>query len=147
MSRLAWIRLAIVLIALPLASCFNDEGTCPTCPPDNSGRIDVLLAQDGDADSLHVTMDGGQRITLKRGKRISYTQLSAGTHSFVLVRWFEDFGLITTRTTTVDVKLAPGEARVILMHNDFPLVVDAFRPGRAPLPLAARPAPHGWASA
>ncbi len=129
MSRLAWIRLAIVLIALPLASCFNDETTCPTCPPDNSGRIDVLLTQNSPVDSLHVTIDSGQPVTLKRGGRTSFRDLSAGSHSFIVVRFYNDFGFVFSRTTTLAVRLAQGETRVIVLHNEFPLVADASRPG------------------
>lgn len=142
MPRLAWSRLLILLLALPLASCFDGEATCPTCPPDNSGRIDVPLPQNGEADSLHVFLDGGARVTVRRGGRASFQGLSSGAHSVEVVRWFEDFGLITTRSSVVEVRLEPGEARVIVLHNDFPLIADTSLPGHAPASRADWPAPR-----
>ncbi len=142
MPRIAWSRLVILLLALPLASCSNDEGTCPTCPPDNSGRIEVVLALNGEADSLHVNVDGGDSLTVRRGRRVSFEGLSAGAHSVKVRRYFEAFDFVTSRASSVEIRLEQGEARVIVFHNDFPLVADASVPGHAPAALAARPAPR-----
>jgi hypothetical protein len=141
MPRFAWIRLIVLLFALPVASCFDAETDCPTCPPVDSGRIDVLLPQDGEADSAHVNLDGGARVTLRRGKRISFEGLSPGGHSIKVVRWYSDFGVITSTTSLVEIWLEKGETRVLVFHNNFPLVADAQWPGHAPGALAAGPTP------
>lgn len=145
--RITWSRLLVLLIALPLGSCFDDEATCPTCPPANTSRIEVRLPLAGEIDSVHVFMDGAARVTVKRDQRRSFEGLSAGVHTVMVVRWFEDFGIVTSRTSTVLVKLDQGERRFIVFHNDFPLIADASPFGHPPVPLAVRLSHHGWASA
>lgn len=147
MPRIAWSRLLILLIALPLASCFDGQEACLTCPPENSGRIDVLVPLLGETDSLHVNLDGGARVTVRRGRRVSFEGLSAGVHTVQVVRWFEDFSGVTSKTSVVEVRLERGDSRVILFHNDFPLVSAASPPGHISAPPAAVPAHDGWASA
>lgn len=142
MPRATWSRLVPLLLALPLASCFDADTTCPTCPPENSARIVVQVPANGEVDSIHVVLDGGPRATVRRGTARSFEGLSRGVHSLALVRWYEDFGLITTRSTTMRVVLDQGETRVLIFHGDFPLMARGHSPGRDPAALAHRPAPH-----
>ena len=125
-----------------------------TCPPEDGGRIDVVVPKFGEVDSVHVKVDGGAQFTVRRNSRGSALGLLAGVHTVVIVRYFEDFGIITTKSSVVEVSLGRGEARVIIFHNDFPLVADArlgpppaSRPERAPLALAFRGSHPGWAFA
>jgi hypothetical protein len=141
MPRLGWTRLIILLLVLPVVSCFDAQTTCPTCPPVDSARIDVLLPQNGEADSAQINLDARPRVTISRGKRVSFEGLSAGGHSLKVVRFYSDFGVITNTTSLVEVVLAEGETRVLIFHNNFPLVADARWPGRAPGALAAEPTP------
>jgi hypothetical protein len=156
MSRVTWCRLLILLMALPLASCFGANEPCPTCPPEDSARIDVKVPKVGEVDSVHVKVDGGAPFTVRRDKRGSVQGLRAGVHTVEIVRYFSSFGIVSTRSSVIEVSLGRGETRVIVFHNDFPLVADASRPGRAsPDSRPDRPPPApafrtfhpGWALA
>ena len=122
----------ILLLALGLASCFDDVGDCPTCPAVNGARIDILMPQFGAVDSIHATLDGGARVTVRRNQRFSFQNLSAGTHAVTITRWFYIDQVLTSRTQTLQIVLARGETRTIVFHNDFPLVTWADPPGASP---------------
>lgn len=141
MPRTTWIRLLVVLIALPLASCLDRDEECLTCPSENSASIDVVVARFGDIDSVHVRVDGGTRVTVKRDKRTSFEGLASGDHAIQVVRWYQNQGIVTSKTSDFTIRLEAGETRVILLHNDFPLVTQDFPPMRAPAPEASHP---GW---
>ena len=135
MPRVAWSRLLvapIALVALALVSCFSDVGKCPTCPATNSGRIEVLLSKSGLVDSVYVTLDGGTQDTLykdrRSDRRLAYDDLSVGTHKVTITRWFFSEDLVSSRTSSLQIRLERGETRVILFHNDFPLVSSAPMP-------------------
>lgn len=143
MPRVVWSRFLVLLIALPLASCFERGASCPTCPPEKSGRIAVILVQGAGPDSLHVTLDGGARRTVRRNSRVTFTDLGAGLHSVTVVRWYFKEFVLSSKTGSVEIHLQPGEFRVINYHNDFPMITDASVRRRAPAPLAVRPGPTG----
>ena len=139
MPRVARSRLLVtfaVLAALGLVSCFTDVSKCPTCPDESSGRIDVLVARNGLIDSLHITVDGGDRVTVRRDPRrevrYAFRDLSVGTHAVSITRWFFIDGLLSSRSSVLEVRLERGESRTIVFHNDFPLVT------WAPFPEAGR---------
>ncbi|HKQ56350.1 MAG TPA: hypothetical protein VJY35_00665 [Candidatus Eisenbacteria bacterium] len=137
MSRTAWSRLAILLVCLPIASCIGDDPKCTTCPPENSAKVDVVVTQFGLVDSVHISIDGGATQTVKRGRRGTIADLSPGVHSVATVRYFSSEGLVFPRSETFQIKLARGESRTIVFHNDYPLVAwrepagDRFGPGLA----------------
>ncbi len=134
MPRVAWSRLSVALIAvsaLALVSCFQDVGECPTCPGVNSGSIEVLVPQSGLLDSVHVRINGGAQVSVRRNRRHAFGDLSAGTHEVTLVRWTSPDGVITSSPSTLRIVLGRGETRVILFHNDFPLV--AWAPASDPV--------------
>jgi len=155
MSRVAWCRLLLLVLALPLASCFKANDACQTCPQDNSGRIDVAVPKDGAVDSVHALMDGGASISVKRSQRGSFLDLAPGTYTVQITRYFSSFGIVSTKYSVVEVQLIQGETRVIVFHNDFPLVTEAVSPDPAkPAPPDRVPpslaflTPHpGWAIA
>ncbi len=130
MPRVAWSRLLvapIALVALALVSCFQDVGKCPTCPAANSGRIEVLVRQNGLVDSVQVTLDGGSQVTVRRDRRgdrrHAYEGLSVGTHDVTITRWFKNIDeVVSSRSSSIQIKLDRGETRTIVFHNDFPLV-------------------------
>jgi hypothetical protein len=125
MQRVTWSRLTIIPAAigmLALASCLQGVSDCPTCPGAKSGSIEVLVPQFGLLDSIHVQVDGGAQVTVKRNKRYAFENLSVGTHEVTLVRWLIENGGVTFRSSTLFIKLDRGETRTILFHNDFPLV-------------------------
>jgi hypothetical protein len=135
MLRTAWSRLTVALIALcalALVSCFHDVGECPTCPGVNSGSIEVAVPQFGLVDSVQVRMDGGGQVSVQRNRRYAFVDLSAATHEVTLLRWFSIDGSVTSRASLLRIKLDRGERRVIVFHNDFPLVTWAptYGPGR-----------------
>lgn len=138
MPRVAWSRVTVVLFAmgaLALASCLQDVGDCPTCPDLNSGSIEVLLPQFGQLDSVQVRMDGGAQVSVRRNQRFAFQNLSPGTHEVTLVRWLVVEGVVVSRPSTLLIRLDRGETRIILFHNDFPLVAWAPSPdpgGRVP---------------
>lgn len=152
MSRAAWSRLTIALIALgalAVVSCFQDVGDCPTCPAIDSGRIAVQVPPFGLLDSVQVAMDGGPLVNVPRNRRLTFTHLRAGTHEVTLVRWFSIDGTVTSRPSTLRIKLDRGESRVIEFHNDFPVVgwAPAADPDRTHGSLARALQTHpGWAS-
>jgi hypothetical protein len=127
----------IALLALPLVSCFTDVGDCPTCPGDNSASIDVLVTQTGLVDSIHVSMDGGSQVTVRRNRRHVFENLSRGTHQVTITRWFFLNEILSSRTSSLQIRLEPGESRTIVFHNDFPLV--AWGPAPAAKRLAGLP--------
>jgi hypothetical protein len=141
--RNALLAVPIVLLALGLASCFDDAGDCPTCPAVDGGRIDVLLPQNGAVDSIHTTIDHGPRFTVRRGQRFSYPNLKAGSHEVTITRWFYIDQVLTSKSSTLVIMLARGETRTIVFHNDFPLVAWADPPGASPgVARRARPSPR-----
>ncbi len=129
MSHIAWSHPIILLLALPLGSCFNDETACSTCPPDNGARIDALVPKTGVLDSVRLAVDGGAPVIVRRGQRGGVEGLSRGTHDVEVVRWIAPDGVVSARTSLLRIQLDQGEVRVIVFHNDFPLV--AWSPGRA----------------
>ena len=142
MPRVTWSRLTVIAVVtmgvLGLSSCFHDVGDCPTCPGVNSGSIEIQVPQFGLLDSVHVQVDGGALVTVKRNRTHAFQNLSAGTHEVTLVRWIStDNG--ASRASTLFIRLDRGEKRYILFHNDFPLV--AWAPSADPgwrAPLAPR---------
>ena len=137
MSRTTWTRLAILLVCLPIASCIGDEPKCTTCPPESSARLDIVVTPFGLVDSVHIAIDGGANRTVKRGQRGTIPDLSPGVHAVATTRFFSFEGAVLPRSETFQVKLARGEARTIVFHNDFPLVTwreparDRFEPALA----------------
>lgn len=142
MPRVTWSRLTVLAVvaigALGLASCFHDVGDCPTCPGLISSSIEIQVPQFGLLDSVHVSVDGSDEVTVKRNRTYTFRDLTAGTHEVTLVRWIStDNG--ASRTSTLFIQLDRGEKRFIIFHNDFPLV--AWAPSADPgwrAPLAPR---------
>ncbi len=129
------------LLALGLVSCFHDVGDCPTCPQPRSSSLDVVVSKNGLVDSVHVAVDGGAQVTVRRDRRHTFAGLSRGDHDVLVTRWFFIDGLLSSRTSTVRVRLERGEARTLVFHNDFPLIAAAPAPpattaGRGRPPLA-----------
>lgn len=139
MSRFTRFAPLIALLALPLVSCFSDVGDCPTCPGENSASIEVLVPKVGVVDSVHVRVDGGAQVTVRRDRRRIFENLSTGTHEVTITHWTFVNEILASRTSTLRILLQPGESRTILFHNGFPLV--ACAPAPAPGPLAG-PAGH-----
>jgi len=124
MSRVRWSLVAIVLLSLPLVSCFSDVGDCPTCPPVNSAGIGMFLPFDFDVDSVYVGIDGPLRYRVLRGDFAFINQLAAGTYKVDAVLFHSDeFGQVTTKAVSISVVLERGETRVVVFHHDFPVVV------------------------
>jgi hypothetical protein len=148
MPRTAWSRLTLALIALgalALVSCFHDVGDCPTCPGVNSSTIEVDVPLAGLLDSVHVSVDGGAQVSVRRNRRQTFANLSRGTHEVTLVRWFSIDGNVTSRSSSLRIELERGETRVIIFHNDFPLIAWApvADPDRADGPRARAPIAPG----
>ena len=131
MPRIAWSFLLLLVLALPLASCFDDESSCSTCPPEKSSRIDFiarpvrLQSQGSDTlrlDSVHVSVDGGSRLTVRSGERMRIDGLSSGAHDLRFVRWFTHNGAIESKSSNLQIRLARGETRVIEFNQDLMLV-------------------------
>jgi len=141
MPRIVWRPLIAALVAIPLASCFYDSTDCPTCPPENSSRIEVLVKQNGLVDSVQAQVDGGAPVKVRRNRledrRYTFDGLNAGTHSVTVTRWFFADDLVTSRTSTFQIVLSRGEARTIVFHNDFPLIAGSPEP--APRAVAHAP--------
>lgn len=133
MPRVAWNHLVIALIALPLVSCFQDVGECPTCPGVNSGRIEVRVPQTGLIDSIYVWLNSSSRVIVRRNRSHTFENLSSGTHDVAITRWFYIDEALTSRSSSLQVRLDRGEARVIKFHNDFPLVAWTPTPDAAPI--------------
>ncbi|MGH7731838.1 MAG: hypothetical protein ACRENJ_11385 [Candidatus Eiseniibacteriota bacterium] len=135
MPRAAWSRLLVVplaLAALGLVSCFDEAGDCPTCPGLNSGRINVVVSQTGLVDSVHVRLDGGPQVTVRRNQTLTFEGLSQGAHDVTLTRWFFTNDVVNSRTSSFEILLDRGESRTVVFHNDFPLVSWAPPPGMEP---------------
>lgn len=131
MPRVAWGCLLLLVLALPLASCFNDESPCPTCPKQNSGRISVVVRRlvlpsyPPDTlrlDSTQVRLDGGPTTTGRPGRTLTFVGLSRGRHEVKIVRWYTHNGLIESTGSTVLIELEEGELLIIDIHADFPRI-------------------------
>jgi hypothetical protein len=133
MLRIAWSRLAILALGLSLASCLDDDKACPTCPPDNSARVVVQVSGQGLVDSVHVALDGGASVAAYRDERVIIGGLARGTHDVAIVRWIQTGGISAPRSSSFQIQLEQGETRLIVFHNDFPLIAESLptAPGRA----------------
>ena len=142
MPRIASRKLLLLLLALPLASCFDDVKTCSTCPPDLSASLEVTLPQTSLLDSVQVSVDGGATLTVRRGRHGAVERLSGGSHQVKVVRWFSSEGIASSKTSYLEVVLERGETRFITFHNDFPLITWSPLPatGRAGTPVLAESA-------
>jgi hypothetical protein len=143
MPRVAWSHLLvapIALVALTLVSCFDNPGECPACPAVDSGRIVVEVPRDGLVDSAHVRVDGDPPVTVRRDRDHAFENLSAGTHDVTVIRWFSIDQILTSRTSSLQIRLDRGETRTISFHNDFPRVTWAPIPEVGP---ATRRRGHG----
>lgn len=130
MPRAAWTLPILAVLALGVASCFDDVGNCPTCPGENSASIEVFVTKDGLVDSVQVRVDGGAQRTLKRNQRTAFEGLSKGFHKVETTRWFTDVTTLpVSRSATLQLELDRGESRTIVFHNDFPLVAWALPGG------------------
>lgn len=142
MPRITRSHLALVpiaLLSLSLASCFQNAGDCPTCPAPNSARLEAQVPKTGQVDSVHVAVDAGAQVTVKRDRRHTFANLSAGTHRVDITHYYSSDGIVSSRSATVRIELARGEARTITFHNDFPLITWAPMPGeRRHEPVAIR---------
>ncbi len=125
MPRFAWSCLVLSALALPLASCFNEEWTCPTCPAENSGRIVIRVPTNLDVDSIQVTLDGGPSYSVRRGRERSFDGLARGTHtvSAAVFRFDPNTGLPASRSLALEITLERGETRTVEFHHDFARVV------------------------
>ena len=144
MPRVAWSRLlvaSVALVALTVVSCFDEASECSTCPAVNSARILVAVTRDGLIDSVHVRVDGGPQVTVRRDRSHAFENLSAGTHDVTVVRWFFIDEILSFRTTSLQILLDRGESRSITFHNDLPLVSWAPMPEVDPAPGRRRHAP------
>jgi hypothetical protein len=135
MSRFTRFAPLIALLALPLASCFSDVSECPTCPGDNSASLVVVVPQVGLVDSVHVQVDGGTQVTVRRKGNRHFQDLAAGTHEVTFTQWTFINDLLASRTATFRITLEPGETRTVLFHNDYPLITWAPLPRRAGTPV------------
>jgi len=132
MPRITWSCLLLLVLALPLASCFTNPSTCPTCPAEQSGRIEFVARPvrlpGGSSfdtlrlDSVHVSVDGGARVTALPGQRLTFDGLDSGAHDVKIVRWILHNSLPESPTSNLRIELARGETRTIVFHGDFPLV-------------------------
>lgn len=141
MSRLTWSRLTVLLVALgalALGSCLQDLNECTTCPGINSSRIELQVPQFGLLDSVQFQVDGSALVSVKRNRSYAFENLSAGTREVTVIRWLSTDGGLS-RTSTLYIQLDRGETRIILFHNDFPLVTWAPAPDAGAL---ARLAPR-----
>ena len=140
MPRFALVLPAITLLALTTVSCFDDATDCPSCPDPNSASIEVQVSQRGLVDSVHVRVDGGPRVTVRRNRNYAFANLSAGTHVVATTRWFFAEEVVSSRSATLEIQLERGETRRILFHNDFPLIAGAAprAPGSPRRPPAFR---------
>ena len=135
MPRAVWSFLLLLVLAVAVGSCF-DAGDCPTCPPQDSGRIDVLVSRSGTIDSVDVLLDGGPQVRVRRGQRTSFQGLKPGGHQVEAVRWYSP--PVRSRSSSVWIVLQRGETRVLVFHNDFPLVAFRWAPDRALLAAERR---------
>ena len=152
MPRVAWRHLLVAptaLAALTIVSCFHEAGECPTCPALDSGRIVVRVPKAGRVDSIHVRLDGGPRVTVRRDRSHAFENLTAGTHEVDITRWFIIDFILTSRTSSLRIKLDRGESRAIDFHNDFPVVTWAPMPEwlLAPDVAGSARSHSGWARA
>jgi len=122
MPRIAWSRLAILALGLPLVSCFDDNKACPSCPPDNSASLVIEVSANGVVDSVHISVDGGANVAVFRDERVSVGGLARGIHEVSTVRWIQANGISAPRASSFEIQLDQGEVRVIVFHNNFPLI-------------------------
>jgi len=99
----------------------------------------VRLPLRAEADSLHVWMDDGDSVTVKRGGFATYGKLFPGVYTLTVSRWYFKQFVLFVKTQSVQVEVQAGEYRVVTFQNDFPIITDATIQRRAPLPLAGRP--------
>jgi len=123
MSRVPWSLVVVALLALPLVSCFNDVGDCLTCPPENSGKIGILVPNTLDLDSVRVGLNGPPILLVRRGQEREFVDLPQGTHTMNAVTYRADVnGVAQSRSATLSIVLLRGESRVVIFHHDFPVV-------------------------
>lgn len=123
MSRVPWSLVVVALLALPLVSCFHDVGDCPTCPPENSGSIGVVVPNTLDLDSVRVGLNGPPTLLVRRGQQGEFADLPPGTHTMNAVTYRADAnGVAQSRSATLTIVLLRGESRVVTFHHDFPVV-------------------------
>ena len=122
MTRIAWSHLALFALGLSLVSCFGDETSCPTCPPEDGAGIIVQVTANGEVDSVQVAIAGGAILKIRRGQRDGVGGLRRGTHGVEVVRWIQRGGLSLPREASFEIQLEQGEIRVLVFHNDFPLI-------------------------
>ena len=139
MSRFIRFALAAVALALALGSCASQDVKCPTCPPENSARIEVFGVID--LDSVQVSIDGAPRVTVSFLNRHVFGGLSKGAHTLD-ARVFRTVNFTPeVSNVSLTVRLNEGEARTVAFHHDFGIVVrnvPASDRDRAPLALARR---------
>jgi len=145
MKRIAWSLPVIAVLGLLLVSCFDDVGDCPSCPPQNSAVLRISVAQNGLVDSVQIRLDGGSQVTVRRKGEHRFESLGAGTHVVETTRWFNDFGIPSSRAETIRIELHRGETRTIAFHNDFPLItwLETVAGDRAAAPRAFHAHPVG----
>lgn len=123
MSRVPWSLVVVALLALPLVSCFHNVGDCPTCPPENSGSIGVVVPTTLDLDSVRVGLNGPPILLVRRGQQREFVDLPPGTHTMNAVTYRADVnGVVQSRPATLSIVLLRGESRVVIFHHDFPVV-------------------------
>lgn len=128
------LRAALAACALSLASCASDELDCPTCPPENSGRITVWATLD--VDSARVSIDGSPNVTVENDEMRLFDGLAAGTHTMNARLYHSDLnGVVTFKDVTLQIVLARGEAKTVAFHHDFAGVI-ARLDRREPAPLS-----------
>ncbi|MBI1795859.1 MAG: hypothetical protein HY076_05000 [Candidatus Eisenbacteria bacterium] len=132
MARSTWIALAAIAVVMAIG-CASNDIKCPTCPPANSGRIEVFAVID--LDSVHVSVDGGPQATVTFNHRRDFTGLAKGTHTLTATIFRVVDFVPTTTDVKIQVLLDDGETRTVLFHHDFTGVVDRLPLGD-PLPLA-----------
>ena len=124
MPRVRWSPLVLALLALPLVSCFQDVGDCPTCPPENSGSIGFVLPGTFDLDSVRVGLNGPPEFLLKRGQGGRFADLRKGTYTINATLYRSDANsIVSSRSATLSVVLDRGESRTVVFHHDFPVIV------------------------
>jgi hypothetical protein len=123
MSRVHWRPVVLALILLPLVSCFYDSEECPTCPPENSGSIGVVLPATFDLDSVRFGLNGPPIKLVRRGREGRFFDLGAGTYTMNALMYRSDAnGIVSSRSTTFSIVLGRGESRIVVFHHDFPVI-------------------------
>jgi hypothetical protein len=125
MPRSTWFAPAAVLsLALAIGSCASNDVKCPTCPPEDSARLEVFAVID--LDSVHVKVDDGPVTKVTFLNRHVFGGLAPGEHRLsATIYRVVDF-VPTTTDVSLRIVLARGEARTVLFHHDFAGVVQAL---------------------